>query len=74
MISDYILLDIPSLTEDGIQMKNSFLFVERLSCFSTTLYQIMIEMLILFIDLSDRGVTILEHFDKTMMFVSKVSC
>ena len=47
-------LDIPSLTEDSLQVNNSFCEVRELYSSSTTDWLLMIEMLILLIDSFDR--------------------
>ena len=56
-------LDIPSLTEDGIQMEDSFYDVKELNSSSMIDLSIIIKMLILLIDSFDRRVIILGIVD-----------
>ena len=58
-------LDIPLLTEDGIQMEYSFSRVKELDSSSMIDELILIEMLILLIDSFDKGVSI---YKRRMLF------
>ena len=67
-------LDIPSLTEDGIQMEDSFYDVKELNSSSMIDLSIIIKMLILLIDSFDRRVALYQrsialYTNKLIVFV-----